>query len=92
MVTENPFLKESPLPYQLPPFNRINDSDYRPAFEAGMEERLREVAARLDDAPAREALSALSLWDTALVAERVARREARAGNQAAKVANTDPVR
>ena len=41
MVTENPFLKESPLPYQLPPFNRINDSDYRPAFEAGMEERLR---------------------------------------------------
>jgi peptidyl-dipeptidase Dcp len=45
MVAENPFLKESPLPYQLPPFDRIKDSDYRPAFEAGMGEQLREVAA-----------------------------------------------
>jgi peptidyl-dipeptidase Dcp len=45
MVTENPFLKESPLPYQLPPFDRIKDSDYRPAFEAGMGEQLGEVAA-----------------------------------------------
>src|SRR5262252_1959808 len=45
MMTENPFLKESPLPYQLPPFDRIKDSDYRPAFEAGMDEQLREVAA-----------------------------------------------
>src|SRR5215469_3946464 len=44
MMTENPFLKESPLPYQLPPFDRIKDSDYRPAFEAGMGEELREVA------------------------------------------------
>jgi Zn-dependent oligopeptidase len=44
MMTENPFLKESPLPYQLPPFDRIKDSDYRPAFEAGMGEQLREVA------------------------------------------------
>src|SRR6516225_8554427 len=45
MVTENPFRKESPLPYQLPPFDRIKDSDYRPAFEAGMGEELHEVAA-----------------------------------------------
>jgi len=45
MVTENPFLKESPLPYQLPPFDRIKDSDYRPAFEAGMGEELHEAAA-----------------------------------------------
>ena len=44
-MTENPFLKESPLPYQLPPFDRIQDSDYRSAFEAGMGEQLREVAA-----------------------------------------------
>src|SRR5215831_20098114 len=45
MVIENPFLKQSPLPYQLPPFDKIKDSDYRPAFEAGMGEQLREVAA-----------------------------------------------
>lgn len=44
-MAENPFLKESPLPYQLPPFNRIKDSDYRPAFEAGMGEALRDIAA-----------------------------------------------
>jgi peptidyl-dipeptidase Dcp len=44
VVTENPFFKESSLPYQLPPFDRIKDSDYRAAFEAGMGEHLREVA------------------------------------------------
>lgn len=44
-MAENPFLKQSPLPYHLPQFARIRDSDYRPAFEAGMGEELREVAA-----------------------------------------------
>ena len=44
-MAENPFLKQSPLPYQLPPFDRIKDSDYRPAFDAGMDEELREVVA-----------------------------------------------
>ena len=32
-------------PFQLPPFDRIRDADYLPAFEAGMREQLREVAA-----------------------------------------------
>ena len=32
----NPFQNASTLPYELPPFDRIQDSDYRPAFEAGM--------------------------------------------------------
>jgi peptidyl-dipeptidase Dcp len=44
-MAENPFLQSSTLPYQLPPFDRIKDSDYRPAYEAGMREELREVAA-----------------------------------------------
>src|SRR5690349_8178299 len=44
-VAENPFLKPSTLPYQLPPFDKIKDADYRPMFEAGMSEELREVAA-----------------------------------------------
>ena len=27
-MPENPFFTESPLPYHLPPFDRIKDSDY----------------------------------------------------------------
>lgn len=44
-MTDNPFQHPSTLPYQLPPFDKIKDSDYRPAFEAGMREELDEVAA-----------------------------------------------
>ena len=44
-MADNPFLQPSALPYQLPPFDRIRDSDYRPAFEAGMREQRREVDA-----------------------------------------------
>src|SRR5690348_13250527 len=39
----NPFHAPSALPYHLPPFDRIRDSDYRPAFEAGMRAELQEV-------------------------------------------------
>ena len=45
MTTDNPFLGESALPYRLPPFDRIEDAHYRPAFEQGMEEQLAEVEA-----------------------------------------------
>ena len=41
----NPFAAPSTLPYQLPPFPRIHDADYAPAFTAGMAEQLREVNA-----------------------------------------------
>ncbi|MEO5959586.1 MAG: M3 family metallopeptidase [Opitutaceae bacterium] len=41
----NPFLRESTLPYQYPPFDKIKDAHYAPAFEAGMAEQLQEVAA-----------------------------------------------
>ena len=44
-MTDNPFLSESALPYRLPPFDRIEDAHYRPAFEQGMAEQLAEVAA-----------------------------------------------
>jgi peptidyl-dipeptidase Dcp len=40
-----PFAKRSTLPYELPPFGRIRDTDYVPAYEAGMADELREVAA-----------------------------------------------
>jgi peptidyl-dipeptidase Dcp len=44
-MADNPFAVPSKLVFRLPPFDRIRDSDYRPAFEAGMAEQLREVAA-----------------------------------------------
>ena len=37
----NPFYAPSPLPYHAPPFDRIKDSDYRPAIEAGIAEKMR---------------------------------------------------
>ena len=41
----NPFFAQSTLPYQLPPFANVTDEHYRPAFERGFEEQLREVSA-----------------------------------------------
>jgi peptidyl-dipeptidase Dcp len=45
MAADNPFARPSQLYLELPPFDRIRDSDYAPAFEAGMHEQLAEVAA-----------------------------------------------
>jgi len=39
----NPFYAASTLPFQAPPFNKIKDSDYQPAIEAGMAEQHGEV-------------------------------------------------
>jgi peptidyl-dipeptidase Dcp len=41
----NPFYAASPLPFQAPPFDRIKDSDYQPALDAGMAEQLKEMRA-----------------------------------------------
>ncbi|MFJ5675254.1 M3 family metallopeptidase [Streptomyces sp. NPDC093097] len=41
----NPFFSASELPYELPPFARIRDEHFRPAFERGIAEQLAEVAA-----------------------------------------------
>jgi peptidyl-dipeptidase Dcp len=41
----NPFARESELPYHLPPFARIQDADYAPAYEEGMLEQRREIDA-----------------------------------------------
>src|ERR1700676_3909945 len=40
-----PFDAPSTLPYQAPRFDIIKDSDYQPAFEAGMRQQLAEIAA-----------------------------------------------
>ena len=44
---ENPFYEPSSLPFQAPPFDRIVDADYEPAFLAGMAEQVAEVQAIL---------------------------------------------
>jgi len=39
----NPFFTESALPFHAPPFDKIKDSDYQPAIEAGMKDHLAEI-------------------------------------------------
>src|SRR5678815_2176895 len=41
----NPFFADSPLPLHYPQFDKIKDSDFAPAFDRGMAEQLKEVAA-----------------------------------------------
>jgi peptidyl-dipeptidase Dcp len=41
----NPFAAASALPYELPPFDRIAEEHFAPAFEAGMAEQRAEVEA-----------------------------------------------
>jgi peptidyl-dipeptidase Dcp len=41
----NPFYAESTLPFHTTPFNKIKDSDYEPAFAAGIAQHLKEVEA-----------------------------------------------
>jgi len=41
----NPFYAPSTLPFQATPFDKIKDSDYQPAIDAGMAQQLKEVEA-----------------------------------------------
>jgi peptidyl-dipeptidase Dcp len=41
----NPFYAPSRLPFQAPPFDKLKDTDYQPAIEAGMVEEIREMDA-----------------------------------------------
>ena len=42
---QNPFYAPSTLPFQAPPFDKIKDSDYQPAIEAGMAQQKKEIEA-----------------------------------------------
>ena len=42
-MSENPFYKESTLPFEAPDFNVIENRHFMPAFERGMEEQLHEI-------------------------------------------------
>ncbi len=43
LPSNNPFTRPSTLPYHFPRFDRIKDADFRPAFEAGMAQHLKEI-------------------------------------------------
>jgi peptidyl-dipeptidase Dcp len=47
----NPFYKASTLPFHAPPFDKIKDSDYQPAIEAGMAQQIEEMK-KIADNPA----------------------------------------
>jgi peptidyl-dipeptidase Dcp len=86
MAPDNPFARPSPLPFEMPPFDRIRDADYAPAFEAGMREQLREVAAIAHDPrPA-------TFENTIVALERSGRLLDRVGNVFFNLnaCNTDP--
>jgi len=48
-MAENPFTHPSTLPYRLPPFDRVQNADYRPAFEQGMRAQRVEVQKIVED-------------------------------------------
>ena len=83
---ENPFAKQSNLPYQAPPFDKIKDSDYQPAIEEGMRQELAEIEtiANNPDAPTFE--------NTIVAMEKTGELLRRAGRVFGSVAqsNTNP--
>lgn len=69
----NPFFQPSDLPWSAPPFDRIRDEHYMPAFEAGMAEGLAEVeaiCAQAEEATFQNTLMALE--KSGLLLNRVA--------------------
>jgi peptidyl-dipeptidase Dcp len=48
----NPFFNPSRLPFQAPPFDKINNMDFQPAIEEGMSQELAEVEAVANSADA----------------------------------------
>ena len=46
---DNPFYAPSTLPFHAPPFDKIKDSDYQPAIEAGMADQDKEMLAIADN-------------------------------------------
>ena len=81
-----PFDAPSPLPYQAPRFDLIKDSDYQPAFEAGMRQQLAEIAAIASEK------SAPTFDNTIAALERSGRMLERVNNAFSGVvqANTNP--
>ena len=83
----NPFAQKSTLPYEAPPFDKVQDADYQPAIEQGMAESLAEVR-RIADNPA-----APTFDNTIVAMERQGQMLNRAQAAFGQVAqaNTNPV-
>ena len=81
----NPFYAPSTLPFQAPPFDRIKDSDYQPAFEAGIDEEMKEIHAIANNpAPPDFANTFIALEKSGQLLRRV-----RSAFNAMREANTD---
>src|ERR1700744_583243 len=82
----NPFAVPSSLPYQAPRFDQIKDSDYQPAFDAGMKQQIAEI----DTIAANPAAPAFE--NTIAALERSGRMLERVNNTffAVVQANTNP--
>jgi peptidyl-dipeptidase Dcp len=46
---DNPFYAPSTLPFHAPPFDKIKDSDYQPAIDAGIAQKIEETRAIADN-------------------------------------------
>ena len=69
----NPFYAESTLPFHTAPFDKIKDSDYQPALEAGMAQEIKEVEAIANNsAPATFDNTIVALEKSGELLERVA--------------------
>lgn len=49
VAASDPFASRSTLPFEAPPFDKITDSDYQPAFEQGMAEQIAEIRSIADN-------------------------------------------
>ncbi|HKQ87962.1 MAG TPA: M3 family metallopeptidase [Candidatus Acidoferrales bacterium] len=68
----NPFYAPSTLPFHAPPFNKIKDSDYEPAMDAGIAQNLAEIDKIANDsAPATLANTFIALEKSGRLLERV---------------------
>jgi peptidyl-dipeptidase Dcp len=90
----NPFAAPSTLAYELPPFDRIHDDEFVPAYQAGMAEQLREVAAiDANPQPATFENTPLALERSGRLLERVDRTftalNASHGNEATQKIETE---
>ncbi|WP_316840225.1 M3 family metallopeptidase [Pedobacter gandavensis] len=47
--SSNPFFEASKLPFQAPAFDKIKDSDFQPAIEAGMQQQMAEIQKIIDN-------------------------------------------
>lgn len=59
---DNPFFQPSNLQYEFPPFDRIRDEHYAPAFERGMSEQrdeVRQIATNAEDASFENTIEAM---------------------------------